>query len=257
MPPKSIASILNNESNLHILDKLKERPYYPRELASEMKLSEPFVVRRLKAMEEHYIVEGKWEIEGGRKVKRYYVKDITMQLGKGGLKVTSGEAPVKTEISMEKEIIKFLILLPILLFAFYGVVFGIPAIVAISCVLFGWQLAIDVAFYRHYSYKTMITAIILLTVGIVSFVTIMAIHFAHINLLTQPSEDIGLIFMAIGFVFFMTLIYHIRFSQLEAKELLHDKKDFISSLDSSPIPVKIFYLPLVLRWKIGEYFNLI
>ena len=93
MPPKTIASLLNNESNLRILEKLKIKPYYPRELAAEMKLSEPFLVRRLKAMEEYDIVEGRWENEGGRKVKRYYVKDITMQLGKDGLKVTLPSKP--------------------------------------------------------------------------------------------------------------------------------------------------------------------
>ena len=36
VPPKNIASILNNESNLRILEKLKERPFIPRELAAEM-----------------------------------------------------------------------------------------------------------------------------------------------------------------------------------------------------------------------------
>jgi predicted transcriptional regulator len=45
-----------------------------------MGVSEPFIVRRLKAMEEHDIVEGRWETEGSRKVKRYYVKDVTLQL---------------------------------------------------------------------------------------------------------------------------------------------------------------------------------
>jgi len=104
MPPKNIASVLNNESNLRILEKLKVCPHYPRELAAEMGVSEPFVVRRLKAMEEHGIVEGKWETEGSRKVKRYYVNDVTLQLGKGGLKVTTAEAPVKQEINIFKEL---------------------------------------------------------------------------------------------------------------------------------------------------------
>jgi DNA-binding HxlR family transcriptional regulator len=61
VPARDVARLLNNESNLKILDKLKTRPYYPRELAQEMELSEPFVVRRLKAMEAEDIVEGRWD----------------------------------------------------------------------------------------------------------------------------------------------------------------------------------------------------
>ena len=53
VPSKNIAGILNNATNLRILEWLKEKPYYPRELAAEMKVSEQFVVRRLKAMEEY------------------------------------------------------------------------------------------------------------------------------------------------------------------------------------------------------------
>lgn len=257
MPSKTIASILNNESNLRILEKLKVRPYYPRELAAAMNLSEPFIVRRLKAMEEYEIVEGKWETEGGRKVKRYYLKDITMQLGKNGLTVTSADVQVKSEISMEKEILKFLMMLPILLFAFCGVVFDIPVIIVISCLLFCWQLAVNLALYRHYPYKTLITSIILLAVGTTSLITVISMHYIHIHLATNSNTAIGLVFMVIGFAFFMTLIYHVRFSQVEAMEWKNDKRDFISSLDSSSAFVKLFYLPLVLRWKLSEYFGLL
>ena len=93
MPSKNIASVLNNESNMRILGWLKTKPYYPRELAAAMNISEQFIVRRLKEMEEYGIVEGKWENEGGHRVKRYYPKDITLQIGNEGLEVTSDYDP--------------------------------------------------------------------------------------------------------------------------------------------------------------------
>ena len=105
MTAKNIANVLNNESNLRILEKLKERPFYPRELAAEMGLSEPFIVRRLKSMEAYDIVEGRWENEGSRKVKRYYIKDVTLQLGKSGLKVSSAEMPKKQGVNFKNDMI--------------------------------------------------------------------------------------------------------------------------------------------------------
>ncbi len=140
MPPKNVAGLLNNESNLRIIEKLKERAYYPRELAAEMKLSESFIVRRLKAMEEFDIVEGRWESENGRKVKRYYLKDVTMQLGKGGLEVTTGEAiqasQPKTTLTPEKELLKLLIWVPILLLIFGGICLNDPLPLLIVVLLF-------------------------------------------------------------------------------------------------------------------------
>lgn len=257
MPSKNIAAVLNNESNLRILDKLKQRPFYPRELSAEMGLSEPFIVRRLKAMEEYDIVEGRWESENGRKVKRYYVKDVTMQLGKDGLQVTSGEAPVKSGIDLRKELTKSLIYLPIIVFIACGYIFEQPIILGITCLLFAWQLAVNLAFYRTYRYNTMLTAALLLAAGVASTLILLGLHFYHFNLLIQPSEYIGLLFAGIGFVFFMTLIYHVRFSQAESRDLMADKKELMASLESSSLPVKVFYLPLVLRWKLNEYFGLV
>jgi DNA-binding transcriptional ArsR family regulator len=258
VPQKNIASILSNESNLRILDKLKARPYYPRELAAEMKLSEPFIVRRLKAMEEYGIVEGRWENEGARKVKRYYPLDLTMQLGKDGLKVTSGEARVKTDISLQKEAIKLLIWLPVLAFIACGIIYGIPILLAISLALITWQLAVDIALYRHYRYKALVTASYLLIVGLVSMTGWIAVRFiAHIDTLSQPDTGVGLAYGLVGAAFFIGLIYHVRFSQAESKDFIADKRDFIQALDSKSIPVKLFYIPFVLRWKINEYFNLI
>ncbi len=85
---------------MRILGWLKAKPYYPRELAAAMNVSEQFIVRRLKAMEKHGIVEGKWENEGGHRVKRYYPKDITIQIGDEGLEVKSDHDSI---ISLDKK----------------------------------------------------------------------------------------------------------------------------------------------------------
>ena len=127
VPSKNIASILNNESNMRILGWLKTKPYYPRELAGKMNISEQFIVRRLKAMEEYGIVEGKWESEGGHRVKRYYPKDITMQIGDEGLEVMSDHdtkiSPDKKWKYIKKELINALLMFLWLPLVLCGVLF--------------------------------------------------------------------------------------------------------------------------------------
>jgi DNA-binding transcriptional ArsR family regulator len=256
MPPKTIASILNNESNLRILEKLKERPFYPRELAGEMGISEAFIVRRLKAMEEHDIVEGQWETEGGRKVKRYYVQDINMQLGKDGLMVTYAKATPSGRIDLKKEATKLLLILPIILAVFYVINSQNMAIMAATCLYWGWQIFVNITIYRNNPYKSIATATMILVVSTVFLSTLMAIQFIPINLITNYTVLIQLFFIATGFILIIGLIYHIRFSQAEARDMTVDKKDLIANLDSASVPVKLFYLPMVLKWNIGEYFNL-
>jgi hypothetical protein len=261
VPPKNVAGLLNNESNLRILEKLKSRAYYPRELSAEMKLSESFIVRRLKAMEEFDIVEGRWESEGTRKVKRYYLKDVTMQLGKGGLEVTSGEvmlaSPPKTNITPEKELLKLTIWLPILLLIFGGIYLNDPLLIAIVALLFAWMTAINVVLYRHLKYKSMISAILLLIMGVLSIANVAWIMYGGNNLLKGSSEFYGYFYMIYGIVFFALLVYHVRYSQIELVEMTRDRQDFIADLESASVPVKLFYLPMALRWKINEYFGLV
>lgn len=261
MPPKNVAGVLNNETNLRILEKLKGRAYYPRELAAEMKISESFVVRRLKAMEECGIVEGRWESEGSRKVKRYYLMDVTMQLGKGGLEVTSGEAvPVsvpKSDISLRKEVLGLLVILPIILLALYGSITGQPVLIIAVGLLFVWQIADNLAFYRNYRYNTLVIGAFILALFILSQALTLAMIFFHVDYISQTHEDIGLIYAAWGIVFLGAFVYYVRFSQAEARDLAADKKDFIAGIDTASAPVKIFYVPLVFGWKIKEYFGLI
>ena len=77
-------------------------------------------------MEEYDIVEGRWENEGSRKVKRYYIKDVTLQLGKEGLKVTSAERPVKKQgVNFKNDMIARLLKLPLVLTICYRCIFSL------------------------------------------------------------------------------------------------------------------------------------
>jgi hypothetical protein len=250
MPPKSVAGLLNNESNLRILEKLKNRPYYPRELAAEMDLSESFLVRRLKAMEEFDIVEGRWETEGNRKVKRYYVKDVTMQLGKNGLEVKPAEATAPAGFNLKNEAIKLLVTFYVVIFAFFGFVINQPIIVIAACLLMAWQMAVDVALYRHYHHKTMITEALLLAATIVNFVSI----YVPISVSNNIANIINTAYLI---CFLLLIIFWIRFSTEEARDLTRDKRIFLSELDDASTPVKLFYLFFMIMWKVREYFELI
>lgn len=254
MPPKNIASILNNESNLRILDKLKVKPYYPRELAAEMGLSEPFIVRRLKAMEEHDIVEGRWEAEGTRRVKRYYVKDVTLQLGKDGLKVTTTEMPVKKGIDIKKEMFGRLLKLPLLAVLVYGLVFNVPVLIGILFVIVVWYLLINIAYYLAYRFVTSLLSIIIYAVG--TFV-VGGMLLADYLTLAVPPEAAAVSTALLAAVLVLVLVYQSRYYQLECDGLFKGTSDLISSLDDAPIYKKLFYLPVVIKWKVNEYFGLV
>ena len=244
---------------LRIIEKLKTRAYYPRELAAEMKLSEPFVVRRLKAMEEFDIVEGRRESEGSRKVKRYYLKDVTLQLGKGGLEVASGDVePVAPggEISIRKEALRLLIVLPFFLAGMYFNLAHMTVPYVAVCLLIVWYFADVVVFYRNYRHSTLVVMIFILApVGLAEAFNL-ALYFTGIDPVTHPNEDVGVAWLVWIILLLVAYTYYIRLSRAEVRDLTEDKKDFVAGLDSASSPVKIFYLPLAFIWKINEYFGL-
>jgi len=259
MPPKTIASILNNESNMKILEKLKGRAYYPRELAAEMKLSEPFIVRRLKAMEEYDIVEGRWETVNGRKVKRYYLRDVTMQLGNKGLEITSWDATphtLKSEISMRKEAIRLLMILPIFIVGEYFYITGQTLPYMILGLLFVWYIADILAFYRNYRYISVAAGAFILGLFVFAFAFDLAQVFAHVDAVAQPNTGVGLIWLAWIIILLATFAYYFHLIQKEAPGLAADRREFFSGLDSASIKQKIFYVPMMLVWKLDEYFGL-
>ena len=254
VPPKNIASILNNESNLRILEKLKERPFYPRELAGEMGLSEPFIVRRLKAMEEHDIVEGRWENEGNRKVKRYHIKDITLQLGKEGLKVTSAERPVKIGINLKNDMIGRLIKIPLAILFVIGVIFNVTPLIAILCLLLIWYTMAYYGIYEALKYKTLLISSAISAIGTGLLFTLL-----YMNLMHMPASEISISATEIVCILAIVLlaIYQARYYQLEIDQMIGDEKEFIEDLDHSSFFKKVLYLPIAIRWQANKYLGLI
>jgi hypothetical protein len=257
VPARDVARLLNNESNLKILDKLKTRPYYPRELAQDMGLSEPFVVRRLKAMEGEDIVEGRWETENGRKVKRYYLKDVKIEYGRDGLKVSSEErpteppVPVKKTIDMKKEMMSRLLRVPLMIICLAGIMLNIPAILVAMLAIVFWYLLIIIDFYRRFHFTTT-----LLSIPIYAFGTIVICA-----ILIGDAVEAAIPFSAIVGLFTVLLIYimfyQARYYQLEMDDMMEKSRDFVDGLVDEPWHVRLFYLPMALKWKINEYFKIV
>jgi len=254
VPARDVARILNNESNLKILDKLKVRPYYPRELAQEMSLSEPFVVRRLKAMEEEGIVEGRWETEGSRKVKRYHLMDVKIEYGKEGLKVTSEEIPAPpaaSTIDFKKELVGRLIKLPLIIVFLAGILLNIPVIIGAMCLFIAWYTLMTAGYYRRFRFKTHMLSIP--AYGINTLV-LASLLLGEIFLVDVPlSAILGVLAVVLIYI----LLFQARYYQLELEDILRTNRRFVSELEDAPLTTKIFYLPMVIRWKISEYFHLV
>jgi DNA-binding transcriptional ArsR family regulator len=254
VPARDVARILNNESNLKILDKLKARPYYPRELAQEMELSEPFVVRRLKAMEAEDIVEGRWESEGSRKVKRYYLKDVKIEYGREGLKVSSEELPVrqaKPTIDMKKEMLARLVKLPLMAVCLAGIVLNIPVILVAMLVLVLWYTLITAGFFRRYHFTTTLLSIPVYVFSIAAVGSILVGD--AIQVVIPLSAIIGLFTVVLIYI----MLYQARYYQLELDDMLEKTRAFIEGLGNEPWHVRLFYLPMALKWKINEYFKIV
>ena len=252
MSARDITRILNNESNLKILDKLKEKPFYPRELAAEMGLTEPFIVRRLKAMEEHDIVEGRWETANNRKVKRYYLKDIKIEYGRCGLTVSSKDAPVKKSINMRNELIGRVAKLPVAALFVYGILFKVIPIILLMLIIAAWYAANMIAIYRKLNFNTHLLSLIMFGL-ILTLIPVMIADEFNIVSITSETAYIIIIFTLASLMFVM--MYQGRFYQMEYESMIRDMKDLMADLEEAPVYVKIFYLPTVLKWKISEYFN--
>lgn len=254
MEAKDVARLLNNESNLKILEKLKEKPYYPRELATAMGLSEPFIVRRLKAMEEQGIVESGWDTENGRKVKRYHLKDVKIEYGREGFKAASETVPQKTGISMKKEVIGRLIKLPLGILFMAGIIFNIQVIIAAMAVFLLWYSLISFAMYRTFGFKTSLLSGIIYSLCTVLLSSMLVVSLMAITVpeATWPVVwPIGICVMA------FLMLYQARFYQLELDDMLIKAGDFIDKLDTKPTTTRLFYFPYALKWKVSEYFKLI
>jgi DNA-binding HxlR family transcriptional regulator len=251
---KNIANVLNNESNLRILEKLKERPFYPRELAAEMKLSEPFIVRRLKSMEEYNIVEGRWENEGSRKVKRYYLKDVTLQLGKSGLKVSSAEMPKKQGVNFKNDMIARLLKLPLVLLFIIGVFFDVPALIAVLCLVLAWYALSYYSFYEELKYKTLLLSSVISAIGSGLLFAILA---RDEMVVSTPKNSMWGITAIFVIVILALALFQARYYQAEIDRMVEDERKFIKGLDKSSFFLKIVYMPIVIRWHLCEYLGLV
>ncbi len=251
VPARDVARILNNESNLKILDRLKVRPYYPRELAQEMALSEPFLVRRLKAMEEEGIVEGRWETEGSRKVKRYYLMDVKIEYGKEGLKVSSEDIPVKPGIDMKKELVGRLIKLPLIIVFLAGILLNIPVIIGALFVFVAWYTVMTADYYLRFRYKTHLLSIPVYGINTLVLASVLLGDIFRVDV--PLSAIVGVLAVVLIYI----LLFQARYYQMELDDILRNGKQFVKDLEDAPVPAKILYLPMVIRWRISEYFHLL
>ncbi len=219
-----------------------------------MKLSEPFVVRRLKAMEEYGIVEGRWENEGSRKVKRYYIKDITLQLGKAGLKVSSAEMPKKSGINLKNDMIGRLLKLPIVLLFIIGVIFDVPALIAVLCLLLAWYAMAYYYIYEELGYKTLFLSSAISAIGSGMLFAVLA---RDETVISTPQGGMWAISAICVIAILFLALYQARYYQSEIDKLIEDERAFIKKLSHSSFFLKIVYLPIVVRWQACEYLGLV
>ena len=267
VPSKNIASVLNNESNMRILGWLKAKPYYPRELAAAMDVSEQFIVRRLKAMEEHGIVEGKWESEGGHRVKRYYPKDITLQIGDEGLEVTSDHdpkiSPDKKWKFIKKELINSLLMFLWLPLVICGVLFNAPILIVIPSVFLIWWATNNIAFYQEFKPKSLnifIPAALVLAICLLYrafLVYTLGYSFKFPMTRIDIILTLFLIVFATLFINNFIVIFQYNSYRVQVESLTKSRREFMSSISPAPLHTKIFYLPMITTWKLKELLNLV
>ena len=257
MPSKNMAVLLSNESNLRIIEMLKSRPYYPRELAAEMSLSEPFVVRRLRSLEEYGIVEGKWESNGSRRVKRYFLKDVTLELARTGLKIKMDNAPpvdtpVQYTINLRDEANKWALMLPLVAIIVYGIIFKVTALLLIFSLYFLWWGAINFAYHRKFGLRSTLLMI---------FMDLFLAFIISANLIEERVAGMGLgVFIGIlatiiGIIILILMTYRIRYSQHESDMINTSTIALMDIVATGPSYLKVFYLPMAIKCKIYEFFG--
>jgi len=253
MPSKNMAALLSNESNLRIIEMLKSRPYYPREMALEMGLSEPFIVRRLRSMEECGIVESKWENKGNKRVKRYFLKDITLELADKGLKIKTDNAPlniapIQYTFNLKDEIIKWAMVLPFIAIIISGIIFNtllllIPLIIGIYCL---WCAAINFAYYRRFGLKSNLLAIF--TDLIIPFIVLVIVIEGKVYDI-ELKIVFGVLIFTTAILFLILMAYRAGYKRLEMDKINKSKITLKDIISSEPSYVKAFYLPIAVKWK--------
>ncbi|RLF04154.1 MAG: hypothetical protein DRK00_07335 [Thermoprotei archaeon] len=101
-----ILRLLAKPAIIKILILLSTGPRYPRAIASTLGKSEAFVVRCLKSLERHGLVESSWTRVGGRNVKIYRLRtnSLTLEFAGGGVSVRlGGEGDSPLDVVCEPE----------------------------------------------------------------------------------------------------------------------------------------------------------
>ena len=258
MSSKNMATLLSKESNLRIIEMLKTRPYYPRELAAEMGLSEPFVVRRLRSLEESGIVEGRWESNGSRRVKRYFLMDITLELAKTGLKIKidntlTSDATVQYMINIRDETVKWAIALPFIAIALLGFVFNVTLLLLLVIIYSLWSGSINLSVYRKYGLKTNLLA------ALTSLFLIIIVFAGGVDgkiIGTGLKIVIAILIAIVTYAALILLTYRGQYRQKEWDNLKKSNTELIEIIPSKPSHIRAFYLPMTVKWKIFESFGI-
>ena len=66
-----------------------------------------------------------------------------------------------------------------------------------------------------------------------------------------------LIVFATLFINNFIIIFQYSSYQIQVENLTKSKREFISSIDPAPLYIKLFYLPIIMTWKLNKIFNLV
>jgi hypothetical protein len=112
------------------------------------------------------------------------------------------------------------------------------------------------AYYRNFKLKTP-----MLSAAANLFVALLLAAFIAVEIgapLQGTWQEAGTLAMTIGLILILLiLLYRSRFYQLEVNDLYESMHGLMDRIESGPLYVKAFYLPMALRWKTNEYFNLV
>ncbi|MCA1814390.1 MAG: helix-turn-helix domain-containing protein [Halobacteriales archaeon] len=105
-PPRDLLKLLANGTNREILTLLRGEPTWPRRIAELVGITEGEAQKRLKQMEEHGLVQGRW-VHVGKNVKQYTLeaKALRIEVGPDGLRLQlegRPQAPVTLAAGMEQ-----------------------------------------------------------------------------------------------------------------------------------------------------------
>jgi hypothetical protein len=128
---------------------------------------------------------------------------------------------------------------------------NIPVILVAMLVLIAWYLLITVGFYRRYHFTTTLLSIPVNAFGTLAIGAILVGD--AIQVVIPLSAVVGLFVVVLIYI----MLYQARYYQLELDDMLEKTRAFIEGLEAEAWYVRLFYLPMALKWKINEYFKIV